>query len=70
MTTVADLRVGDTLEPNRRVYHVTELSGGYRSLTIEKLDQGGHVYTTYLHGSTPLADARGGGSYKGDAHLA
>lgn len=64
--TVKDLKVGDPFPPNGKVYHVRS-EGEYVFLTIERDD--GSSYTTYLHKETPIADAYGGGSYKGDAHL-
>lgn len=66
--TVADLQVGHYLEPQRPVYYLGELSGGYRKLVVER--PGGTAYTAIVHGSTPLSEARGGGSYNGDTHLA
>lgn len=67
MRTVKDFKVGDAFPPNGRVHHITELTNGWRKLTVTRAD--GSPYTTHLHGSTPMSEAFGGGSYKGDAHL-
>lgn len=50
MSTVADLEVGDLLEPNRRVYYVGDLAGH------REVGPGRHR----LHDVPPRLDAAGG----------